>query len=162
MAMPVELPPITITARDHERLARIASAFVGRSPDTPDSPDLDLTLADELDRARIVDPSEVAPDVVTMNSRVEFHFDGDRTGRRVVTLVYPGEQDIAEGSISVHTPVGIALLGLTEGQSIEWMARPGTLRRLTVTKVVHQPAPARPGGRGKAANPAAEARQAAL
>ena len=106
MVMPVELPPITITARDHERLTRIASAFVGRSPD---SPDMGLTLVDELDRARIVDPSEVPPDVVTMNSRVEFYFDGDKTGRRVVTLVYPGEQDIAEGRISVHTPVGIAL-----------------------------------------------------
>ena len=159
MAMPVELPPITITARDHERLTRIASAFVGRSPDTSD---MGLTLVDELDRARIVDSSEVPPDVVTMNSRVEFYFDGDKTGRRVVTLVYPGEQDIAEGRISVHTPVGIALLGLTEGQSIEWMARPGTLRRLTVTKVVHQTAASRPDEGRAAADPAAGARQAGL
>lgn len=143
MAMPAKLPPITITASDHERLARIASAFVGRTPDTG------LTLIDELDRAEIVDSSSVAPGVVTMNARVEFYFDGDEADRRIVTLVYPGEQDIAEGKISVHTPVGIALLGLSEGQSIEWMARPGTSKRLTVTKVIHQSdAAAARGGAG--------------
>ena len=146
MAMPANLPPITITASDYERLARIASAFVGRSADEG------LTLADELDRARIVDPDGVAPGVVTMNSRVEFYFDGREADRRTVTLVYPGEQDIAEGSISVHTPVGIALLGLSEGQSIEWTVRPGTPRRLTVTKVAHRPEAGKGTG-GAAAQP---------
>jgi regulator of nucleoside diphosphate kinase len=133
MATPAKLPPITITASDYERLARIASAFVDSSPDE------ELTLADELDRARIVDSAGVAPGVVTMNSRVEFYFDGRESDRRTVTLVYPGEQDIAKGRISVHTPVGIALLGLSEGQSIEWTAPSGASKRLTVTKVVHRP-----------------------
>ncbi len=133
MGTPEKLPPITITARDRERLEDIAAAFAGRAPDGG------LTLADELDRARIVDPSRVTSGLVTMNSCVEFYLDGRESDRRIVTLVYPGEQDIAQGKISVHTPVGIALLGLSEGQSIEWMARPGTAKRLTVTKVLHQP-----------------------
>lgn len=133
MLQPAKLPPITITTGDRDRLAQIASAFVGRSPD------IGLTLVDELDRADIVDSSSVAPGVVTMRSSVEFHFDRDERDRRIVTLVYPGEQDIAEGKISVHTPVGIALLGLSEGQSIEWVAQPGKLKGLTVTKVIHQP-----------------------
>ena len=143
MLQPAMLPPITITMGNRERLAPIASAFVGRSPD------IGLTLVDELDRARIVDPSGVPPGVVTMNSCVEFHFDRNDGDRRIVTLVYPGEQDIAEGKISVHTPVGVALLGLSEGQSIEWVAQPGKLKRLTVTKVIHQPeAAARKHGEG--------------
>lgn len=128
-----KLPPITITASDHESLTQIASAFVGRSSDDG------LTLADELDRAHIVEPSEVSPGIVTMRSSVEFYFDDHSSDRRIVTLVYPGEQDIAEGRISVHTPVGIALLGLSEGQSIEWFAQSGKPRRLKVTKVIHQP-----------------------
>ena len=143
MLQPAMLPPITITMGNRERLAPIASAFVGRSPD------IGLTLVDELDRARIVDPSGVPPGVVTMNSCVEFHFDRNDGDRRIVTLVYPGEQDIAEGKISVHPPVGVALLGLSEGQSIEWVAQPGKLKRLTVTKVIHQPeAAARKQGEG--------------
>lgn len=143
MLQPAKLPPITITTGDRERLAPIASAFVGRSPD------IGLTLVDELDRADIVDSTSVAPGVVTMRSCVEFHFDRAERDRRIVTLVYPGEQDIAEGRISVHTPVGIALLGLSEGQSIEWVAQPGKLKRLTVTKVIHQPeAAARKHGKG--------------
>jgi regulator of nucleoside diphosphate kinase len=148
MATLAKLPSITITASDHERLERIASAFDGRSSD------MDLTLADELDRARIVDPARVAPGVVTMHSRVEFYFDRDEADRRTVTLVYPGEQDIAEGKISVHTPVGIALLGLSEGQSIEWAARTGKLKRLTVSRVIHQPGAARHEDGANAAAPA--------
>ena len=42
-----------------------------------------------------------------------------------MTLVYPPEADIDAGRISVPTPIGTALLGLAEGQSIDWTARDG-------------------------------------
>ena len=98
-----------------------------------------MTLADELGRASIVESSRVQPNVVTMDSRVEVVFDENTSNSRVLTLVYPGEQNISEGKISVHTPVGTALIGLVEGQSIDWETRQGKLKRLTVTKVIYQP-----------------------
>lgn len=50
-------------------------------------------------------------------------------------LVYPGEADIAAGRVSVLTPIGTALIGLAEGQSIVWQTRTGVSKRLTVLKV---------------------------
>jgi regulator of nucleoside diphosphate kinase len=52
-----------------------------------------------------------------------------------VLLVYPGEADIAAGKVSVLTPIGTALIGLAEGQSILWQTRTGAAKRLTVLKV---------------------------
>ena len=50
-------------------------------------------------------------------------------------LVYPGEADIAAGRVSVLTPIGTALIGLAEGQSIVWQTRTGVSKRLTVLKM---------------------------
>ena len=52
-----------------------------------------------------------------------------------MTLVYPREADIADGKVSVLTPIGTALIGLAEGQSILWPTRTGASKRLTVLKV---------------------------
>ena len=50
-------------------------------------------------------------------------------------LVFPKDADISRQRISVLTPVGAALLGLSAGQSIEWAARDGRVRRLSVIAV---------------------------
>ena len=63
------------------------------------------------------------------------HFTTDAGEERTVTLVFPGEADIAEGRISVLTPIGIALIGLAAGQSMDWTARDGRIHRLTVDSV---------------------------
>ena len=53
-----------------------------------------------------------------------------------MTLVYPVDADIAEGRISVMTPVGTALIGLRIGQSITWRDRANKRHMLTVLDVV--------------------------
>ena len=127
-----ESPPITVTRNDHERLSGLSEAAMQQMPHVGEF------LADELDRARVVEADEIAPTVVTMNSRVEFK--DDATGeQRTITLVYPGEQDIAEGKVSILTPIGAALLGLSEGQSIERETPKGDRRSLTVIKLHFQP-----------------------
>ena len=64
---------------------------------------------------------------------------------REVTLVYPGEADISAGRISVLTPIGAALIGLSSGQSIDWRARDGRVHRLVVQSV----GVPEPGGQGQ-------------
>jgi regulator of nucleoside diphosphate kinase len=54
---------------------------------------------------------------------------------RTVTLVYPDEADLTQGRISVLTPVGAALIGLSVSQSIEWETVSGGRRSLTVLAV---------------------------
>jgi regulator of nucleoside diphosphate kinase len=58
---------------------------------------------------------------------------------RRLTLVYRGEDDPERGLHSVLTPVGAALIGLTEGQSIRWETLKGSWRSLTLLRVVYQP-----------------------
>lgn len=132
MSLEGTLPPIIVTREDHDRLSDLASAALQNLPAVAEF------LAAELDRARIVAAGDIAPDIVTMNARVEFR-DDQTGGTRVATLVYPGEQDIIAGKVSILTPVGTALLGLAEGQSIAWQTRTGGRKSLTVLRLLFQP-----------------------
>lgn len=120
-------PPITIAHSEKESLERLADAWSVRQPDVADE------LLAELDRAEIVPDQRMRDDVVRMNSRLTYTTDGGET--RTVTLVYPKEADIAEGRVSILTPIGTALLGLSPGQSIEWQTRDGRKHSLTVNRV---------------------------
>lgn len=120
-------PPITIAHSEKESLERLADAWAVRQPDVADE------LLAELDRAEIVPDTRMRDDVVRMNSRLTYTTDSGET--RTVTLVYPKEADIAEGRVSILTPIGTALIGLSPGQSIEWQTRDGRKHRLTVTRV---------------------------
>jgi regulator of nucleoside diphosphate kinase len=95
-------------------------------------------LRHELARALVVSSALVSPDVATMNSRVRY-VDGKDGARRAVSLVYPSQADAAKGKVSVLAPVGCALLGLSEGQSVEWDFPDGSRRRLKLEKVLFQP-----------------------
>lgn len=95
-------------------------------------------LQHELERAVVVAPEAVPPDVVTMNSRVRY-VDETTGERRLVQIVYPAESDAREGKVSVLAPVGAALLGLSVGQAIEWDFPDGSRRRLRVEDVSYQP-----------------------
>lgn len=120
-------PDITISEIDYDRLSDLAAAAHDRSPEVAEE------LMDELDRASVVAAAVVPPSVVQMGSTVEFRADHGQPTR--VTLVFPGEADVAEGRISIMTPVGAALIGLSAGQSITWTARNGRQHELTVLHV---------------------------
>jgi len=123
-------PAIVVTRPDYERLSKLADAAMQTLSGEQ--------LAAELDRARIVEADEVPPDVVTMHARFAFRDDLNGT-TRTVSLVYPGEENVDEGRISILTPIGAALLGLSEGQSIAWEWRDGMPRSLTVLQLLSQP-----------------------
>jgi regulator of nucleoside diphosphate kinase len=69
-----------------------------------------------------------------MGSQVDFRDDGTAQVHRV-TLVYPDQADITVGKISVLTPIGAALIGLYQGQTINWQSPAGDWRSLTVMAV---------------------------
>ncbi len=91
-------------------------------------------LLDEIDRAAICDRADIPPDVVTMGSSVTF-LDEKSGAERTVRLVYPADADIAAGRMSILTPVGAGLIGLSVGQSINWPDRGGIEHRLTIVAV---------------------------
>lgn len=121
------VPQIIVSDADYERLTDLATASLERLPDVAQE------LLDEMDRAKVVKAGNVPVDVVRMGSTVTFKSDDGTT--RTLKLVYPADESLDEHRISVMTPVGAALIGLSEGQSISWTARDGKHHRLTVTKV---------------------------
>lgn len=123
---------IYITTEDKKRLE-----FIGRmAGDARDRGDL-LDLVDELNRAQVVAPEEVPPDVVTMNSKVRL-VDLDQGTTHEYTLAYPQDADFSAGRISIVAPIGAALLGYRVGDVIEWEV-PAGRRRLRVEEVLFQP-----------------------
>lgn len=130
--MPSRQPRIVVTRNDHARLSALAAAALETHPE------MGAALMDGLNRAKVVAPGKIGRGVVTMNSRIKFL--DDQTGeKRVVTLVYPAEEDAAAGRISVLSSVGTALIGLEEGESISYVAPDGSEKSITVTKVQYQP-----------------------
>lgn len=125
-------PPITISSLDAARLEKMLDAL-GNKP-IPNKEELEA----ELERANIVEPAEMPPDVVTMNSTVIFRMESSNT-EFALTLVYPNDMDDGTGKISVLAPVGSALLGLREGDQISWPKPGGGLLKVRILKVVYQP-----------------------
>jgi len=121
------VPNIIVSNGDYERLTDLATASIERLPEVAEE------LLSEMDRAKIVHDDNVPADVVRMGSTVTFRSDDGR--ELTETLVYPVDEDSDAHKISVMTPVGAALIGLAEDQSISWTARDGRRHELTVVKV---------------------------
>nr|WP_105383506.1 nucleoside diphosphate kinase regulator [Neorhizobium alkalisoli] len=120
-------PSIIVRQTEHSRLTSLALAAPGRDLDVADE------LLSELERASVVVDVDFPGEVVGIGSTVSYETESGQT--RTVTLCYPGDADIEQSMVSVMTPIGVALLGLSPGQSINWSGRDGHVHRLTVTCV---------------------------
>ncbi len=120
-------PQIVVCEEDYRRLVDLAQALEERDPAVAE------VLLSEMDRAKVVEAGALPAAVVRMGSTVTYSTsDG---GRRTVTLVFPQEADIAAGRVSILTPVGTALIGLSVGQSIAWEGRDGRRQELKIEAV---------------------------
>ncbi|MFO7641836.1 MAG: nucleoside diphosphate kinase regulator [Candidatus Competibacteraceae bacterium] len=127
-----ELPKITVSSLDLQRLEALLETVPSSS-----NPEIE-GLKSELLRANIVEPPEMPPTVVTMNSKVRFVVED--TGREFeLTLCYPHDLDGQPDKISILAPIGSALLGLAVGQSIEWPLPGGKLAHVLIVDVLYQP-----------------------
>lgn len=125
-------PKIFISSLDAARLEKLLEslpdhAFPGRAD-----------LEAELDRAQVVEPKEVPPTVVTMNSTVRFKIENSDQ-EFSLKLVYPKDVNPVGGTISILAPVGSALLGLSQGDEIEWPKPGGGVLRVRLEEVFYQP-----------------------
>jgi regulator of nucleoside diphosphate kinase len=121
-------PPIAIDADHFVRLSALSSLTSGSMTEVCEY------LREELDRADVIPAEKFRPDIVSLGSQVEFR--DEHTGKsHEIILVYPLDADIARRRVSVLTPVGAALLGLSVNQTISFHTRTGDRRELTVLKV---------------------------
>ncbi len=120
-------PPLIIDAAEYERLRTIAERALKQAPQ------LASNLLEEIDRADVRPSAEMPADVVRIGSFVTYE---DAAGRsQTVRLVAPERADIDRKWVSVLTPVGAALLGLSVGQRIDWPMVDGRIEHLTVVAV---------------------------
>lgn len=117
-------PPIVIAEDEHERLTSLALAALDRAPGAVD-------LFVELSRAKTV--KALPEHVVGVGSVATFEYDG--SSYREYELVDPHRADIAARRISVLTPVGAMLLGLGQGQTIEWVGPDNRAHKVVVENV---------------------------
>ncbi|MBO2637720.1 nucleoside diphosphate kinase regulator [Shewanella algae] len=125
-------PNIVISEVDLERLERLldslpANAFPGHQ-----------ALEAELERAEIRPSKEMPDNVVTMNSEVRFRMSSSNE-EFTLRLVYPKDADGSAGKISILAPVGGALLGLAQGDEIEWPGPGGGTVKVRIEDIIYQP-----------------------
>ncbi|MFK3870438.1 nucleoside diphosphate kinase regulator [Pseudoalteromonas rhizosphaerae] len=125
-------PELIISSLDADRLYDLmeslpAGSFAGEKE-----------LEAELGRATIVEPKDVPSTVVTMNSTVNFIVESTKE-EFTKTLVYPKNADASADKISILAPVGSALLGLSQGDEIEWPKPSGGLIKVKIKAITYQP-----------------------
>ncbi|MCC2955916.1 nucleoside diphosphate kinase regulator [Massilia sp. IC2-477] len=125
-------PSILVSWLDMDRLDRMLDALPAAQAGARDA------LLDELGRAGLAEPWEMPADVVTMNSRVRFAFDG-ADEEVTMTLTYPKDMNGNPEQLSILTPVGTALLGLKVGDSIRWQRPDGAMFDVSVRGIEYQP-----------------------
>ena len=124
-------PNITLSSLDLERIETLleknSSQFPGRD-----------ALEAELDRADVLDPEDMPPNVVTMNSTVRFTM-LEINKANTLTLVYPKDMDGSADKVSIFAPVGIALLGLSVGDELKMPSPTGHQVTVRVDAIEFQP-----------------------
>lgn len=121
-------PPVYVRSVDLPELWRIAARAYRATP----QPDLFL---EEFHRFRVV--QEAADDhFVRLDSEVRYK--DLRTKReRLVRLAPPGGADPDRNEVSLLSPIGAALIGLSVNSIFRWSAADGRPRAIKVLEITH-------------------------
>lgn len=122
---PCEEPLVRMTAADYDRLAILSAATHTLGGEI---------LLGELHRAVVVPAEDADQPFVRLHSRVEY-LDLPSGRTRTLEIVPPDEADIDRGRVSVLSPVGAALIGLTAGDSHRWTGEDGRSHVFVVVDV---------------------------
>lgn len=124
-----ERPPIYIAVHDYGHLENLAHTRLASGHPVA------RFLRAELERAVVRPLHDLPGNAVRMNRRVLFRLDDpDRVESRF--LVYPQQYHPSGQYLSVLSPLGVALLGLREGNGMPFVDLSGAAKRVTVEKVV--------------------------
>lgn len=127
-------PSIFITTKDATKLRKlIREAYHSEYRGS----DYLKQLAEEMEKASVVNPDQIPADVITLNSTARL-IDQETNEEMIYTLVFPEDADVSQGRISILAPIGTAMLGYKTGDTFEWDT-PGGKRVLRVKQVLYQP-----------------------
>lgn len=126
------LSSVRLTEPDAERLT-VLHRFVRSPIEGQHLRRLEEKIAD----ADVVEPEQIPPDVVTMNSRVRVT-DLNTMESCIYTVVFPSGADARRKRISVLGSLGSALLGRRVGDEVEYTSSAGT-ERCRIEEILYQP-----------------------
>lgn len=106
---------LVVSARDAEALARMLGRHRRAHPFEPDASD---QLADLLMTARLVVTERLPADRIAMGSTVTYR-EEPGGAHRTATLAYPRAARPSKGTISVLSPIGLALIGRAPGALVD-------------------------------------------
>ncbi|ADV48320.1 GreA/GreB family elongation factor [Cellulophaga sp. E16_2] len=89
-------------------------------------------LSEELSFAKVCNNNEMPKDVIRFNSIVTITANNGWT--KEFQLVTPKDSDLKNNKVSILTPMGAAVIGYAEGDTISWEFPSGE-QQLTVSKV---------------------------
>ena len=124
---------LVISSFDKQRLMRLLSSAETSLEVRAELED----LTHEIERGAEVQPQDIPPDVVTMNSSVRVT-DLEAGTSHTYTIVFPADADYEKGKISILAPLGTALLGYRIGDVVNWHM-PGGTRQLRIDELIYQP-----------------------
>ncbi len=90
-------------------------------------------LEDKIARAEVIDPAQVSGDKVMFSARVTV-VDEDSEEEASYRIVGQDESDVAQGRLSVASPLARAMIGKSVGDQVEVMA-PGGARYYEILKI---------------------------
>jgi regulator of nucleoside diphosphate kinase len=127
--MTEHLPPIIIARRDYARLERLAeNALRERHP-------VGRFLMSEIRRAVVFDTKKGPDGVASINEWVTYRVDGNRRSESKI-LVCPDELRNGQIELSVLSPLGAAVLGMSIGHRMKFFSIEGALHTVIVEDVV--------------------------
>lgn len=117
-----------ITKTDYDTLKKTIMFL----PPTQKTKEVQL-LFEELQAGDLINDSDIKPDVIRLNSYFEVE---DEKTKRVFcyTITLPNDANLQEKKISVLSPLGIALIGFSEGMLVDCTLPAGN-KKLKIVKV---------------------------
>ena len=116
------------------RLEALAGAAIRRTPEAA------YPLVHKLTSAKFVSGSRLPGNVVTIGSTVTYT-DWLAGRKECRCLAWPEDARLSRGKLSILTPIGVALLGLSSGDTTRWCSESGQEGLLTVELVTRDQLP---------------------
>lgn len=123
--------PVILSKEDHRLLTALTENVSAQGKKQ------EMTLSYEIERAKVLREEDMPDNVVRLNSKVKV-VDVESKREMQFTIVLPQFADVKQNKISVLTPMGSALIGLSVGNEINWKM-PAGMRRLKVLEAVYTP-----------------------
>ena len=96
----------------------------------------EMSLSAELSRAVVVKKYAFPPHVIRINSEVQI-LDEQTGAIRTVCIVLPQHANIKENKVSILSPIGAALIGISQGETVQWRV-PAGLKKFKIVDVKNE------------------------